>query len=189
VEGPYRPDAGVLTESYVRWNKELDVLRAQTVPIASVGPPTYIACMKSQGVALCLGAVLLFSTNAPGQERSTDSTRLEQIRLASPGMDSGGAQFLIPQHLQQHELFASPSFFFEGVPVPSSTPSSRLAFQPKPDLLAPLRAQWAREAEMSTFRTILGSLQLGGAAFLAARQLTGAGIMTARPRPVRSSRK
>jgi hypothetical protein len=115
--------------------------------------------------------------------------QLERIHLAAPGMDSGSALFVIPPHLQQQQSFASPSFFFEGVRSSSELPYSVLAFQAKPDLLAPLRAQWAREAEMGTFRTILGSLQLGGVAFLVARQLTGAGIMTARPRPVRSSRK
>ena len=67
----------------------------------------------------------------------------------------------------------------------AGTGFTRSGFEAKQDLLAPLRAQWAREADMSTFRTIMGSLQLGGVAFLAARQLTGAGIMTARPRPVR----
>jgi hypothetical protein len=145
--------------------------------------------MKSLGMALCLGSVFLFSTIAMGQERTTDSSQMERIRLASPGMDSGSALFVIPPHLQQQLTFASPSFFFEGVQSPSGLPYPAFALQAKPDLLAPLRAQWAREAEMRTFRTILGSLQLGGVAFLVARQLTGAGIMTARPRPVRSSRK
>jgi hypothetical protein len=145
--------------------------------------------MKSLGIALCLGLVFLFSAAAWGQERTTDSSQLERIRLAAPGMDAGSALFVIPPHLQHQQSFASPLFFFEGVQSPSGLPYPALSLQAKPDLLAPLRAQWAREANMGTFRTILGSLQLGGVAFLVARQLTGAGIMTARPRPVRSSRK
>jgi hypothetical protein len=145
--------------------------------------------MKHERVAFCIGAILLFSIQAQGQERNADSSQMEHIRLAAPGMDSGGALFLIPPHLQQHQMFSSPSFIFEGVSVQSGSDVPGRPFLAKPDLLAPLRAQWAREAEMSTFRTILGSIQLGGVAFLAVRQFTKAGVMTAKPRPVRSSRK
>ena len=145
--------------------------------------------MKRTYAALCIGVVLLFSVRAQGQERNADSSRFERIRLAEPGMDTGGALFLIPPHLQQHQLFSSPSFIFEGVSTFSGEAFPGRSFQAKPDLLAPLRAQWAREAEMGTIRTILGSLQLGGVAFLVARQFTKAGVMTAKPRPVRSSRK
>ena len=139
------------------------------------------------GCPTCILALAIVSLTgfAPAQERQRDTAVAGHIQLTEPGMDSGGATFSIPQHLSPPSLFSSPTFFFEGVPTMAGTGFTRSGFEAKQDLLAPLRAQWAREADMRTFRTIMGTLQLGGVAFLAARQLTGAGIMTARPRPVR----
>ena len=136
-----------------------------------------------------VAAVLSIGGQGWAQERHPDTVVSGRIQLTSPGMDSGGALFSIPPHLLQQQSFTSPTFFFEGVPAVAGVGSVGTGFQMKQDLLAPLRVQWAREAETSTLRSVLGSIQLGGVAFLAIRQLSGAGTMTAKPRPVRSQRK
>jgi hypothetical protein len=133
--------------------------------------------------------VVGFVAQASAQSQDRDTTHAGRIQLLDVGLDSGGATFSIPPHLAAPSAFSSPGFFLEGVPGRTDGSLPGRGFEIKQDLLAPLRVQWAREAETKTFRTIMGSLQFGGALFMAARQLTGAGIMTAKPRPVRSQRK
>jgi hypothetical protein len=133
--------------------------------------------------------VLAVAVQARAQQRELDTTRAMHIELLEPGLDSGGAVFSIPLHLTTRPTFTSPTFFLEGVPAAGESGIPGRGFEVKQDLLAPLRVQWAREAETRTFRTIMGSVQFAGVAFLAARQLAGAGIMTAKPRPARSRRK
>ncbi len=123
------------------------------------------------------------------QERAPDTSRALRIELLEPGLDSGGAVFSIPPHLTASLVYSSSALFPEAVSGGPAWIGPGRGFEVKQDLLAPLRAQWSREAETKTFRTIMGSIQLGGVAFLAIRQLTGAGIMTAKPRPVRSRHK
>lgn len=149
---------------------------------------SYIERMD-RSVTIWLVLVLpVFLCSAAAQEQG-DTVRVSRIQLAEPGLGAGSASFLIPPHLILQGQFSSPTFFFEGVPVPGTEGAVAGRLFPKTDLLAPLRVQWAREAELSTFRQVLGSIQLGGVAFLAIRQFTKAGTMTARPRPVRSTRK
>jgi hypothetical protein len=136
-------------------------------------------------IALCL----VLPAQVRAQERKPDTLAGQHIQLTEFGMDSGEALFVIPPHLLTTRSFSSPTFFLEGVPTVAGPGSPRPGFEMKQDLLAPLRVQWAREAQTSTFRSIMGSIQFAGVAYLAARQLTGAGIMTAKPRPVRSRSK
>lgn len=143
---------------------------------------TSIVKMAFVVMAVCAAA------EVRAQERGPDTSHALRIELLEPGLDSGGAVFYIPPHLAAREILPPSMLFVEGVPMPGGGIPGR-GFEVKQDLLAPLRAQWSREAETKTFRTIVGSIQLGGVAFLAIRQLTGAGIMTAKPRPVRSQRK
>lgn len=141
-------------------------------------------------VKLALVLVALgMAAQARSQQQDRDTAHVGRIQLLDVGLDSGGATFSIPPHLATPSTFSSPGFFLEGVPGRTDGSLSGRGFEVKQDLLAPLRAQWAREAETKTFRTIMGSIQFGGALFMAARQLSGAGIMTAKPRPVRSQRK
>jgi len=140
-------------------------------------------------VTVIITLTLVFLTQVRSQERQPDTSVAGHIRISEFGLDSGGAQFIIPHDLLRERPFSSSMFFFEGVPTAANGGSSRLVLDVKQDLLAPLRVQWAREAQTSTFRSIMGSIQFAGVAFLAARQLTGAGIMTAKPRPVRSRSK
>lgn len=133
--------------------------------------------------------LLASATQLDAQERQPDTSMEQHIQLTGFGLDSGETLFAIPPHLLTARSFSSPTFFLEGVPIAPGPGSPQPGFAGKQDLLAPLRIQWAREARTGTFRSIMGSIQLAGVAYLAARQLTGAGIMTARPRPVRSRSK
>lgn len=129
--------------------------------------------------------VMGFVVQAVARSQDRDTTHAMRIQVLELGLDAGGTTFSIPPHLSTPRTFFTPSFFLEGVSVGTHEGIPGRGFEVKQDLLAPLRAQWAREAQTQTFRTIMGSLQIGGALFMAARQLTGAGIMTAKPRPVR----
>ena len=133
--------------------------------------------------------VLCAVAGGQAQQRERDTVQAGHIRLLEPGLDSGGAVFSIPPHLTASPVAPPTMLFPDGVSGGPAWIGPGRGFEVKQDLLAPLRAQWSREAETKTFRTIVGSIQLGGVAFLAIRQLTGAGIMTAKPRPVRSQRK
>lgn len=144
---------------------------------------TSIAKMAVVVMVLCVAA------GRRAQHRERDTTHTGRIQLLEPGLDSGGAVFSIPPHLTGSPIVSPSLLFPEGMSGNPAWIGPGRGFEVKQDLLAPLRAQWSREAETKTFRTIMGTIQLGGVAFLAVRQLTGAGIMTAKPRPVRSQRK
>ena len=53
--------------------------------------------------------------------------------------------------------------------------------EPKADLTASLRLQWAKDNELKTLRYVLGTVQFGGAAYLAYRALTSSD----KPKPIK----
>ncbi|MCC6398655.1 MAG: hypothetical protein IT282_16695 [Bacteroidetes bacterium] len=126
------------------------------------------------------------SSGVKEQHAGKDTSR---IILVEPGMSPGSALFLLPPHLEQPLLFDSPTSFFGELPPSSTAWDPGRPFEIRPDLLAPLRLQWQREAELGTFRTILGSIQIGGVAYLAYRHFAKSGPMTVRPRTSKTSRK
>ncbi|HSQ74091.1 MAG TPA: hypothetical protein VLT13_00945 [Bacteroidota bacterium] len=136
---------------------------------------------------LCLTVFLLsFPSRLSAQEVQDDSASASRIIVVEPGMAPGSTMFLLPPHLEQPLQFSSPTFFFDGISSLSGSPDFGRSLEVRPDLLAPLRAQWAREAQMGTFRAILGSIQIGGVAYLAYRHFAKLGPLTARPRPAKS---
>lgn len=150
----------------------------------------YIPAMRFITPLFCL-TILLFSapSRLSAQEVQDDSISSWRIELVEPAMTPGSTMFVLPPHLEQPLRFSSPTFFFDGISPPSGSPDFGRSFEVRPDLLAPLRAQWAREAQMGTFRAILGSIQIGGVAYLAYRHFAKLGPLTARPRPAKTSRK
>lgn len=150
----------------------------------------YIAAMRLIPRLFCLTVVLLsFSSLSSAQAVQDDSVSASRIELVEPAMTPGSSMFLLPPHLEQPLRFSSPTFFFDGVRSVSDSPDFGRSLETRPDLLAPLRAQWTREAQMGTFRTILGSIQIGGVAYLAYRHFAKLGPLTARPRPTKTGRK
>jgi hypothetical protein len=148
----------------------------------------YIPAMRLIAPLLCL-ALFLSPSRLSAQEVQDDSISTWRIELIEPAMTPGSTMFILPPHLEQPLQFSSPTFFFDGISSLSGSPDFGRSLEVRPDLLAPLRAQWAREAQMGTFRTILGSIQIGGVAYLAYRHFAKLGPLTARPRPAKSTRK
>jgi len=146
--------------------------------------------MKLIAPLLCLALFLLSTpSRLSAQEVQDDSISMFRIELIEPAMTPGSTMFLLPPHLEQPLRFSSPTFFFDGVSSFPGSPDFGRSLEVRPDLLAPLRAQWAREAQMGTFRAILGSIQIGGVAYLAYRHFAKLGPLTARPRPTKTNRK
>jgi len=146
--------------------------------------------MRTLRLPVCL--VLLAAMDICGagaQETQQDSAAVSRIVTVEPGMTPGSTQILLPPQLEQPLQFSSPTFFFKEFMPLSAMPDFARPLEVRQDLLAPLRAQWAREAEMGTFRTILGSIQIGGVAYLAYRHFAKLGPMTVRPRPAKTTRK
>ncbi len=146
--------------------------------------------MKAYAVLLVL---MVCVPIARGQQASgtpgPDSSHAGGIIFLGPDLSPGRPLFLFPSDLEYPPVFGSPTFFFESLPGNSFTPVPGLFATDKVDLVAPLRLQWEREAHMGTLRTILGSIQLGGVAYLAYRHLTKSSTMTVRPRLPKNLKK
>ena len=150
----------------------------------------YISSMKT--VCLLLSALLVVAGARPqtsGEKVQHAGKDTSRIILVEPGMSPGSALFLLPPHLEQPLLFESPTTFFGQLSPSTSAWDPGRPLEIRPDLLAPLRLQWQREAELGTFRAILGSIQLGGAAYMAYRHFAKSGPMTVRPRTSKTNRK
>ena len=146
----------------------------------------YIPAMRLIAPLLCPALFLFSSTSRlSAQEVQDDSISTWRIELVEPAMAPGSTMFILPPHLEQPLQFSSPTFFFDGISSLSGSPDFGRSLEVRPDLLAPLRAQWAREAQIGMFRTTLGSIQIGGVAYLAYRHFAKLGPLTARPRPTK----
>jgi hypothetical protein len=111
----------------------------------------------------------------------------ERIMLRDPGISMGRPTFFIPSRLMNEPEFSlATRFADDGTPVAETT---RFSFShvPKIDLLSPLRLQWARDAELKTLKTILGSVSFGGAAYLAVRSLQKSNSKPPLPRQIKST--
>jgi hypothetical protein len=142
--------------------------------------------------ALLLGAAVALLSLHPqtqAQDGQPDSMSVSRIVRVEPAMTPGSTMIFLPPHLDQPLLFSSPTFFFKDFLTSSVSPDFGRALEVHPDLLAPLRAQWEREAQLGTWRTILGSIQIGGVAYLAYRQFAKSGPMTIQSRTSKSKRK
>lgn len=129
------------------------------------------------------------ASRSSAQNAQADSTVTPRIIFVEPGMAPGSTLILLPPQLEQPLPFSSPTFFFKDFISSSASLDFGRALEVRPDLLAPLRAQWEREAKLGAFRTILGSIQIGGVAYLAYRQLAKSGPMTIRSRAEKNRRK
>ena len=134
-------------------------------------------------------AMLSLHPQVSAQDGQRDSTSASRIVLVEPAMTPGSTMFLLPPNLEEPLPFSSPTFFFKGLFPSSISPDFGHALEVRPDLLAPLRVQWEREAQLGAFRTILGSIQIGGVAYLAYRQFAKSGPMTIRSRAEKNRRK
>lgn len=111
----------------------------------------------------------------------------ERITLLDPGISLGKPSFFIPPRFMNEPEFSLATRFAEDGPPGMGT--TRFSFSPVPklDLLSPLRLQWARDAELKTLKSILGSVSFGGAAYLAIRSLQKSNSKPPLPRQVKST--
>ncbi|MBX2992071.1 MAG: hypothetical protein KF749_13015 [Bacteroidetes bacterium] len=118
---------------------------------------------------LCFHSVqLAASAQDKPATQSKDTTRSE-VSILDPGISFGKPTFVLPPLLT-----LTPGDFSEELHITApSTPPPFLSSSvvEKIDLLSPLKLQRAREDDLSTLRTILGTVQLGGVAYLAYRHL------------------
>lgn len=107
----------------------------------------------------------------PAAPAASDSGPRERIMLQDPGIALGRPTFFIPRRFAIDLNFSLPSYG-DGSD-PRLVGASPFPFRPDPkhDLIAPLRLQWDRDAELRAVRKILGSVSFGVAGFLAVRSL------------------
>jgi hypothetical protein len=72
--------------------------------------------------------------------------------------------FVLPPILLNDFSFGSPGFI-SGIRPPMFPTSGASLVDAKVDLLSPLRLQWARDAKLKPYYSVLGAVQLGGAAY------------------------
>ena len=122
---------------------------------------------------LIAGAVAGAARAQVGMQSSLKDTSDRAIRLIDPGISTGRPTFMLPPSLDiipedmpgliPHDL-AGP---FPLLPISTGQ---------KIDLISPFRLQMARENESRTWRTILGSVQIGGVAYLVYRRIKKYGL-------------
>jgi hypothetical protein len=138
--------------------------------------------MKLTGIVLIM---ILFAVTAFSRQQTmsypADTVTRRGIVITDPGLATGKATLLLPPDLQYEDFSADTSIF--GIWQKTAIPPPLLGglLEPKADLMATLRAQRAKDSQLKIFRTVLGTVQIGGAAYLAYRALTAKGT----PKPIR----
>lgn len=129
--------------------------------------------MKATVIILVLG--LVFAFTAFGQHPS-DTGAIHTVTLIDPGLALGKPTFLLPPSLRYDSKIMDPfsGYFGENSALPplllGGTMGKRL------DLLVSFRLQMESEARLRPLQTILGTVQFGGAAYLAYRYLKKNGL-------------
>jgi hypothetical protein len=111
---------------------------------------------------------------------TSDTLRTGHIIVVDPGLSTGKSTLLLPPALQWEGTPDDTSLFSIWKQTAIKPPLIGGMLEPKADLTATLRAQWARDSELQTLRSVLGTVQLGGVAYLAYRALT-----SPTPKPVK----
>jgi hypothetical protein len=126
-----------------------------------------------------IGALLLplvVVVGSFGQQQSavstTDTTKTTGVVILDPGLSTGKALLLLPPALQCEESPEDTSIFAVWKKTALRPPLLGGLLEPKADLTATLRAQWSKDSELKALRTVLGTVQIGGVAYLAYRALT-----------------
>ena len=120
--------------------------------------------------------LLLAVAIAGAQERTgvdtADTARTTGIFILDAGLSTGKASLLLPPELRYEEFGEETPLFLLWRRTSVVPPLIGGLGEPKADLTAPLRAQWAKDAQLSTLRTVLGTVQISAVGYLAYRALT-----------------
>lgn len=129
--------------------------------------------MRATGIAVVTIVSVMI---ACAQERSTiepaDTAKTAGIFLIDAGLSTGKALLLLPPALQYEEFTDNTPLFSLWKKTAIAPPLIGGLAEPKADLTATLRAQWAKDNQLRTLRTVLGSVQIGAVGYLAYRALT-----------------
>lgn len=106
--------------------------------------------------------------------RSADSAR---VMVLDPGLSLGKPLLLLPPALREERIFVVPPLI--------DRPASGLAGLPfvlpggpqAPDLMAAYRIRREREQELSTLRSVLGTVQLGAVGYVAYLHFKKRGVL------------
>jgi len=146
--------------------------------VAAAGVATIGAHQETQvnitrrPIAATLLIVLAASVASAQQQAKTDSAKSQPVITRDTGRATGNASLFLPQFLPFERSFDEPSLFDFWKRTSLRPPLLGSLAEPKADLMAPLRDQWARGEQMKTLRTVLGSVQIGAVGYLAYRALT-----------------
>jgi len=128
--------------------------------------------MKSLRILLL---IFLCSTVALGQQRpdapAKDTTSVREIMLLDPGVALGKPTLLLPPSFEPGFSFRPPPLFFTGVHPGLPRSLISMDFEPKVDLLSPLRLQRKQESGLQTLYMVLGTVSAGAAAYIAYRHV------------------
>lgn len=136
----------------------------------------------TQGEAMKIADILLLICTlfltASGQQRSDTQAKdtTDKIILIDPGISLGRATLLLPPSLQDNATPGIPPFLPTGRTPGAPPPFLGGMIDQKADLTAPLRLQMAREAKLRPLWTVLGTVQVGGAAYAAYRYIKKHGL-------------
>jgi hypothetical protein len=132
--------------------------------------------MKTIGIL----AITVFLAVAASSQQQTEvqpnDSAANRVVLFDPGISTGKATLLLPRSLQGEPSFFIPPFLFSGQVPGVAPPFLGGMFEQKADLTSPLRLQMESEARLRTLYTILGTVQVGGVAYLAYRRIKKYGL-------------
>jgi hypothetical protein len=122
-------------------------------------------------VFLCIAAAI-----AQPQQHGTaaDTSRVHQVVIVDPGIALGKPILLLPPALAT-ESTAEP-FFVPGMRPTLPPPLIGGAYELKVDLISPYLLQRQKAQQYSTLTAVLGSIQVGGVAYLAYRHIKKYGL-------------
>jgi hypothetical protein len=103
---------------------------------------------------------------------SADTSRTLRFIIADPGITTGKSTLVLPLSLQTEEASEDISLFNIWKHTSVRPPLLGSPVEAKADLMATLRAQWARDSQLSSLRSVLGTVQFGAVGYLAYRALT-----------------
>ena len=131
-------------------------------------------------IADVLLLICTLSLTASSQQRSDtqakDTSSTNKVILVDPGISLGRATLLLPPSLQDNAMPGIPPFLPTG-PTPGVPPPFLGGMiDQKADLTSPLRLQMEREAKLRPLWMVLGTVQVGGAAYAAYRYIKKHGL-------------
>lgn len=126
---------------------------------------------------LCVYAAVMSAAPAQAPDttvgRTGDSAR---VIVVDPGLSLGRPTLLLPPALREERTFAVPPLVegtgFGAAGLPFLLPGA----PPPPDLMVSYRLQREREQELSTLRSVLGTVQLGAVGYVAYLHLKKRGV-------------